>query len=298
MSETPKTILSATDFSETAANAGVLARELARRFSAHLHILHAVILLDDPHLDKDRSNQLEELLKSEDEVRRRVLEESIEEQYGVDITPHMVRGIAPGEVIVETAESLGCGLIVMGTHGRRGLSHFFLGSVAERVLRTSKIPVLTVRGDVVINPDGISKILVPHDFSDASDTAVRQAAIWASSLGARLTLLHVVEPVVYPEFYSVDVLSEELTERLVARSEDALRKTAAEFESGCDVDFRVEIGRAAETIADLAGPDDFDLVVMATRGLSGLEHVLLGSVAESVLRRCRVPMLAIPGGDH
>jgi nucleotide-binding universal stress UspA family protein len=295
MNEIPTTILSATDFSETAANAGILARELARRFSAHLHILHAVILLDDPHLDKDRRNQLEELLKSEDEFRRKALEESIEEQYGIDITPHMVRGIAPGEVIVETADTLGCGLIVMGTHGRRGLSHFLLGSVAERVLRTSKIPVLTVRGDVAINPDGISRILVPHDFSDASDQAVREAATWASSLGARLTLLHIVEPVVYPEFYSVDVLSEELTERLVARSEDALQKTAAEIKDGCDIDFRVEIGRAAETIAGIADPKDFDLTVMATKGLSGIEHVLLGSVAESVLRRCNVPMLAIPG---
>ena len=295
MNGIPTTILSATDFSETAANAGILARELARRFSAHLHILHAVILLDDPHLDKDRRNQLEELLKSEDELRRKALEESIEEQYGIDITPHMVRGIAPGEVIVETADTLGCGLIIMGTHGRRGLSHFLLGSVAERVLRTSKIPVLTVRGDVAINPEGISRILVPHDFSDASDQAVREAAAWASSLGARLTLLHIVEPVVYPEFYSVDVLSEELTERLVDRSEDALRKTAAEIGDGCDIDFRVEIGRAAETIAEIADPKDFDLTVMATKGLSGIEHVLLGSVAESVLRRCNVPMLAIPG---
>ena len=298
MNEIPKTILSATDFSETAANAGVLARELARRFSAHLHILHAVILLDDPHLDKDRRNQLEELLKSEDELRRKALEESIEEQYGVDITPHMVRGIAPGEVIVETADTLGCGLIIMGTHGRRGLSHFLLGSVAERVLRTSRVPVLTVRGDVAINPDGISRILVPHDFSDASEQAVGAAAVWASSLGARLTLLHIVEPVVYPEFYSVDVLSEELTESLVARSEEALRKTAADIEIGSDIDFRVEIGRAAETIAAVADPKEFDLTVMATKGLSGLEHVLLGSVAESVLRRCNVPMLAIPGGDR
>jgi nucleotide-binding universal stress UspA family protein len=198
-------------------------------------------------------------------------------------------------VIVETADSLGCGLIVMGTHGRRGLSHFLLGSVAERVLRTAKIPVLTVRGDVEINPNGISRILVPHDFSDASDQAVREAAIWASSLGARMTLLHIVEPVVYPEFYSVDVFSEELTEALVTRSEDALKKIAAEIGDSCEVNSRVEIGRAAETIAAVADPNEFDLTVMATKGLSGLEHVLLGSVAESVLRRCDVPMLAIPG---
>jgi nucleotide-binding universal stress UspA family protein len=295
MHEVPKNILAATDFSETADKAGGLARELARRFEAHLHVLHAVILLDDPHLEKERRNQLEEILTGEDEARRRALEESYEEQHGIEITPHMVRGIAPGEVIVESAGNFGCDLIIMGTHGRRGLSHLLLGSVAERVVRTSKIPVLTSRVDADINPEGISKILVPHDFSEASDAAVRQAVAWAEVLGAKVTLFHVVEPVVYPEFYSVDVMSEELMDSIVVRSEDALKEAADALEGNVPTNTRVEVGRAAETIVDFADPDEFDLVIMATRGLSGLEHVLLGSVAESVLRRCRVPMLAIPG---
>ena len=56
----------------------------------------------------------------------------------------------------------------------------------------------------------------------------------------------------------------------------------------------VEVGRAASTIVDFADPTKFDLVIMATRGLSGIEQVLLGSVAESVLRRCEIPLLAVP----
>ena len=116
--------------------------------------------------------------------------------------------------------------------------------------------------------------------------------MWADALGAEITLLHVVEPVVYPEFYSVDVISDDLMERLVERSERALGAAAKDLLGKART--TVEVGRAANTIVDFADPERFDLVIMATRGLSALEHALLGSVAESVLRRCRIPMLAVP----
>jgi len=295
MSAVPNTILSATDFSETADRAGELARDLARIFEAQFHLLHVIVVFEDPHLEERHRQQLDELVATGDDARRRELENGAEDQPGIEITPHMARGLAPAEVIVETASNLGSDLIVMGTHGRRGLSHLLLGSVAERVVRTSSVPVLTVRADADIDLEGVPRILVPHDFSDASVDAVRQATTWATALGAEITLLHVVEPVVYPEFYSVDVLSDDLMMRLVARSEKALRTAADELLGNVEATIKVEVGRAADSILNQADPEHFDLVVMATRGLSALEHVLLGSVAESVLRRCRVPMLAIPG---
>lgn len=294
MSLIPRSILTATDFSETATKAVSLASDLSRRFGAHLHVLHAVILLEDHHLETHRRNQLDELLSSTDAARRKELEESYEAEHGIDITPHVVRGIAPAEVIVETAASLGSDLIVMGTHGRRGLSHLLLGSVAGRVVRTSPAPVLTIRGDASISSRGIRQILVPHDFSDASTTAVEQAAAWGEALGASITLLHVVEPVVYPEFYAVDVMSDQTMDRLIERSGKALEIAAASLPHA-SVTTLVDKGRAAERIVEIADPEQFDLVIMATRGLSGLEHVLLGSVAESVLRRSRVPLLSVPG---
>jgi nucleotide-binding universal stress UspA family protein len=297
MTGIPGTILAATDFSDTAERAGDFARELARRFQAQLHLLHVVVMLEDPHIEEEHRHRLEQLVASGDEARRKDLESGSDDHAGPGATPHMVRGLAPAEVIVETASSIGCELIVVGTHGRRGLSHLLLGSVAERVARTSQVPVLTVRGNADIELPEVPQILVPHDFSEASGVAVRSAAAWAQELGAEITLLHVVEPVVYPEFYSVDVLSDDLMERLVERSERALRRAADELLEGLKVRVKVEVGRAANTIIDHADPEQFDVAVMATRGLSGLEHVLLGSVAESVLRRCKVPLLAVPASQ-
>ena len=293
MNAPPRNILAATDFSETAERAAALAGILALRFSADLHLLHVVVLDEYSNLDEGGRDQLEQLQATSEERRRELLEKS-SGNHDVSVTPILVRGIDPDEVIVETASDLGCDLIVMGTHGRRGLSHLFLGSVAERVVRTSPAPVLTLRADAVVEPDGITQILVPYDFSDSSADAARQAAVWADALNAEITLLHVVEPVVYPEVYSVDILPDNLMMRLTTRSEEALEKAAAEHLDGRGCTTLVEVGRAADTIVNLADPERFDLVVMATRGLSGLEHVLLGSVAESVLRRCRVPMLTVP----
>jgi len=293
MNAPPRNILAATDFSETAERAAALAGILALRFSADLHLLHVVVLDEYSNLDEGGRDQLEQLQATSEERRRELLEKS-SGNHDVSVTPILVRGIDPDEVIVETASDLGCDLIVMGTHGRRGLSHLFLGSVAERVVRMSPAPVLTLRADAVVEPDGVTRILVPYDFSGASAEALRQAAVWADALNAQITLLHVVEPVVYPEFYSVDILPDNLMMRLTTRSEEALDKAAAELLDGLGCTTLVEVGRAADTIVNLADPERFDLVVMATRGLSGLEHVLLGSVAESVLRRCRVPMLTVP----
>jgi len=293
MNAPPRNILAATDFSETAERAAALAGILALRFSADLHLLHVVVLDEYSNLDEGGRDQLEQLQATSEERRRELLEKS-SGNHDVSVTPILVRGIDPDEVIVETASDLGCDLIVMGTHGRRGLSHLFLGSVAERVVRMSPAPVLTLRADAVVEPDGVTRILVPYDFSGASAEALRQAAVWADALNAEITLLHVVEPVVYPEFYSVDILPDNLMMRLTTRSEEALDKAAAEHLDGRGCTTLVEVGRAADTIVNLADPERFDLVVMATRGLSGLEHVLLGSVAESVLRRCRVPMLTVP----
>jgi nucleotide-binding universal stress UspA family protein len=293
MNAPPRNILAATDFSETAERAAALAGILALRFSADLHLLHVVVLDEYSNLDEGGRDQLEQLQATSEERRRELLEKS-SGNHDVSVTPILVRGIDPDEVIVETASDLGCDLIVMGTHGRRGLSHLFLGSVAERVVRMSPAPVLTLRADAVVEPGGVTRILVPYDFSDSSADAARQAAAWADALNAEITLLHVVEPVVYPEFYSVDILPDNLMMRLTTRSKEALDKAAAEHLDGRGCTTLVEVGRAADTIVNLADPERFDLVVMATRGLSGLEHVLLGSVAESVLRRVKVPMLTVP----
>jgi len=292
MTTTPQRILAATDFSDTANHAQLAALELARAFGAQLHILHVQILLDDPHLDQEQLTQLQRLLETAEGHKKRALEAPAETRE-VEVHTHLVRGLSAAEVISETCAELDCDLIVMGTHGRRGLGHLFLGSVTESVVRTAPAPVLTVRPDARLPSDGVSRILVPHDFSEQSSEAVRHAGAWAQAFDAEVTLYHVVEPVVYPEFYSVDLLPDEMRGRIKERSLEALQKASDELLPGVKTHVEVVVGRASEKIVDAAEPDRFDLVVMGTKGLSAVEHLLMGSVAENVLRRCRLPLLAV-----
>jgi universal stress protein A len=104
----------------------------------------------------------------------------------------------------------------------------------------------------------------------------------------------VVEPVVYPEFYSVDLLPDDTMSQVTERANQELDSAADQLLGGIETTAEIQIGRAAETIVGRAKPGDFDLVIMGKRGLSALEHLIMGSVAESVLRRCKIPMVAVP----
>lgn len=99
-------------------------------------------------------------------------------------------------------------------------------------MRTASVAVLTVHPQSEPRPREIDHVLVPHDFSAHSLDAVDVAAEWSRALAARVTLLHVVEPTVYPEFYAVDLMPEETLQRLRERSRIALEKVAREAFDG------------------------------------------------------------------
>ena len=143
------TIIVPYDFSEHAKAALTTAEDLARRLESNLHLVHVVQLPDfaygagpgmaiPPHMDLEV-------------LEKRAMESLSEVVAKVDIPgkvePHVSQGSDVSERLKETATELGADLIVMGTHGRTGLAHVFLGSIAERTLRGAPCPVLTVRGD-------------------------------------------------------------------------------------------------------------------------------------------------------
>lgn len=293
MNSTPQKILVATDFSTTADSAEKLAFQLARLLGAELHLVHVRVILEDPLMAQEQQLEIERLMSSAQEATKEAFVQGRSGDRDISVKTHLIRSISAAEAIVETASDLTCDLIVMGTHGRRGIKHMLLGSVAENVVRSVDIPVLTVRPGIELPAHGPKKILVAHDFSDRAVAAVKTAGDWADAFNAEITLLHVVEPVVYPEFYAINVLSDDVMTRLRDRAIEALDNAASEILGNRPVNTMVLIGRAAGTVIAAAQPEDFDLVVMGTRGLTGLEQLVLGSVAESVLRRCPVPLLTV-----
>jgi nucleotide-binding universal stress UspA family protein len=143
-----KHVLVATDFSDSSAVALAYARALARQFGARLHVLHAVEMFSpDPLGSAAYAAAFPELQADMERTARGVLEGLVTDEDRRDL--HAVTQLAtcraPADAIVEYARAQPIDLIVVGTHGRRGLQHFVMGSVAERVVRLAPCAVLAVR---------------------------------------------------------------------------------------------------------------------------------------------------------
>lgn len=152
----------------------------------------------------------------------------------------------------------------------------------------------------------IQKILVPVDFSETSESAARYALAVAQSLGAELELMHVWElphhlmpyttlgdPAQAVPFFGVaeDEIKKEMTEFL-SRLEQGMVQImdASRF---LNLKHRLEQGRASDTIIHLAQKEGFDLIIMGTHGRRGLRHMVMGSVAEDVVRASPCPVLTV-----
>jgi nucleotide-binding universal stress UspA family protein len=291
-------VLFPTDFSDNARNALAAALDVTAAADAELHLLHAVVLHGyDPvavgdRLEKLEAEVLDRLEKYADTELRRVVEvDTADEMKTVTVER---RGTSAAAVILEYAREIAADLIVMGTHGRRGPTHMLLGSAAEEVVRHADCPVLTIRRDS--EPRLLTRakrMLVPVDFSDHSQRALAMAQTFAERAGATIDLLHVIEQIVHPAFYSTGKTSLlELDSELAERCRDNLVKLAEEA-GGPQVPVTPHVveGRATREIVRFAEEHGSDVIVIATHGLTGLKHFLLGSVTTKVVRRAPCPVL-------
>jgi len=297
-----KTILYPTDFSKCAGHALPLALSLAECYGSDLHLLHATVLHEgDPGNAVHRLPSMEELYQLLERNAETQMKSTLEDHdaKGFSIQHAQVRGISAAGAILDYAAEGNIDLIVMGTHGRRGLRRLLLGSVAEEVVRVAPCPVLTVpEAGEVSDPGQIQKILVPVDFSEHSRLALRYAHELASGCGARLHLLHVVDEVVYPEFYPPVVspnhpVTDELRDQSIEQMKSLMGAVGPG--PGSEADIHVRSGRAAHAITDFAAELGADMLVIASHGLTGVRHMLLGSVTELVVRRAHCPVFTIKG---
>jgi nucleotide-binding universal stress UspA family protein len=285
-----KKVLYATDFSECSESALPVALFMAERHAAELHMLHAIVLHEedphDPAYHFPDPQQLYELLRVLADQRMASAGER-DGMHKVEIVRSQVRGISPAPVILEYAQAHNVDLIVMGTHGRRGVRHLLIGSVAGEVVRRARIPVLTVRdGELPRAFRGFEQILVPLDYSARSKVALSYAKEIGAAEGAKLHLLHVLETGAYPDFYADLKLEKEALAQLRTRLE---RVPGPEIEA----EFHAELGHPAQTILDYGERLHVDLVVVASHGRTGLERALLRSVVEGIVQRCKSPVLIV-----
>jgi nucleotide-binding universal stress UspA family protein len=290
-----KKILYPTDFSGPSDQAFAAAVFLAERYGAELHMLHVLALHaadpNDPEHSLPGLDDVYEQLSGAADARMRTAGET--HASTIEIHQSQSRGLSAAAGVLDYAQDQDVDLIVMGTHGRRGLRRFIMGSVAEEVVRLARCPVLTTRGeDGKKAPERFDRILVPIDFTTHSRVALDNAKRLAADYGAHVTLLHVVEEVVYPDFYyPVSAMKTIQAESLREEAKRRLDKMLDELGPGATA--HVSIGRAWHEIAEFAAEDGTDLIVIATHGLTGIESAILGSVAGRVTRMAPCSVLSI-----
>lgn len=282
-------ILVPTDLSTAGAPARRFAAALAKHHGAELLLLHSVLthehdfrqlgaLLSDffDKLEKEAGAELEKECA-------RLKKDGLVASFAVARSPSAL------EAIRERIDSWHPDVVVMGTHGHSGVERWFIGSVAEKVVRHAPVPVITVRPEAEPRAE-LAKILVPVDFSENSRRAVAAATAMKGEKTS-LLLLHVVlnpaftglHPGEYLRLFGVDPsLPERLRERMREWMEG--QPFEAEVREADDV---------AASILDVASERSCDLIVVGTRGLTGFDYFMMGSVAEKVVRHSPVPVLSV-----
>lgn len=292
-------VLFATDFSEHAEKALAHALWYAREFGAELHMLHALVLHDadpaNPDLEFPDLEEAGERIREWARKRMREVSDRIDDR-DVPVVRATRRGIAAAPAILEYAREEDVDLVVMATHGRRGIRRLLMGSVAEEVVRTAARPVLTVRPNgAAEHGDPPRRILVPVDFSEHSDRALRYGAALCERTGAELHAMHAVPELYFPDAYFAEAAEiRALAEAAEDEVPEALHRNVHEvLGEEADVRTRLVAGPPAQAVAEYAEEQDVDLVVLSSHGRTGLERVLMGSVAESVGRRAPCPVLTV-----
>lgn len=293
-----ETILIPVDGSEHAIRAAEHGSRLAEAFDATVHLLNVVDIHSAAGLFNAGGVDEEFIKRIEAEGQDAIdeAEDAIEQAEQAETA--MVRG-DPSEEILEYVDDHDIGLITMGTHGRTGVNRYIAGSVTERVVRLSEVPVLTTRATTESDPTGgYEEILIPTDGSEPADAAVEHALAIASQTGARIHAVSVVDvqgTEMNPEYTRIAELREYLTEEAERAVDDIV--TRAE-EAGVDAVRSVSTGSPAATLLEYVDDHDVDLVAMGTAGRTGLDRYLLGSTTERMIRRCQVPVLAVNAGTR
>ena len=279
-----KQILAAIDFSDWTQPVLQSAAEMARRYGARLTVAYAEMFLPPPYFTERGMQQIVDSLEKQRQAARQYLEETVESELGEGISAEVrLVEASPTEGILRTAELVGADLIVMGTHGHSGLNRLLLGSVAEKVLRSSAVPVLTIRGagdESAPCKLPFQKILCPVNYTPVAREALAYAADVARRSQAELLVMTSLE-----EGGS--------DEEVLEHQEKLCADVPGDVQTHCTVSPVVRHGHAAEQILKTAEEEECDLIVIGAQDKPLLETFTIGTTSVRVMRHATCPVLTV-----
>ena len=296
------------DFSKMSEQTIHTAKQLARRFGASIHLAHvhhlnygADVVAPAPPIVPFA------FLPYEQYGERTALKDlrKLASKCGVSSANcDVLSGAPPFDEICRLAHSIPADLVVMPTHGRTGLKHVFLGSTAERIVQHSSCPVLVTRGNALRPNNGsrfrVKTILVPVDFSTCSRKGLEYAVGFAREFGAKIILLHATylgyvyscEGAAIYDIPGLQKAARKTAERKMRELVRSMKFGSVKFETA------FTDGSPVIDICAYAKEHDVDLIITSTHGFTGFTHVLIGSIAERVVRHAPCSVLVVPSHPH
>ena len=283
-----RAILTPLDGSRLAEESLRAACATARRTGAVLHMVlvhHPVAPNADSAAMATAIDELDRLARAGEERYLEQIAERMQQAYGVHVETSILDGPV-AETIGAHVRQVGAGLVVMTTHGRGVVSRFWLGSVADHLLRHLDVPLLLLRHHETQVHDSrmaFRRMLIPLDGSERAEAVIEPALLLCPPPTAEIALVRVVPP-------AEDGLAEGRSAAAVYLDEvaDQLERR------GCRVSTTVVVSDSpAQAILDQGRPEATDCIAMATRGASGVRRLVLGSVTDKVVRGADVPVLAL-----
>jgi nucleotide-binding universal stress UspA family protein len=306
-----KKVLVPTDFSETAGRAVNHGALLANAFGAKLILMH--VLENEiwqgvsSYPVASMHTSLVDLPALLEEHARNKLDETAMSSY-VSAVPErelvILKEYPAVAEIAKYAKANSIDLIVIGTHGRTGISEWLFGSTTEKLLRVAPCPVLTIgpKAEQYPEEEVFDKVFFPFDLSDASKHALRYACAIAQEYNAELDLMHVIEYKKLPKVYGIkghEIFREVVDlEKQILEEMDNEVSNLYEGNHPYQARFTVKTGKPFKEIIKFAEESGAKLIVVGNTGINETRGHKLGSTAENVVPRASCPVLVVNNAIH
>jgi len=267
-------ILVPTDFSEQAENALKVAAMLAKTYNAEIYLLH-MMEIPMQHSDPGQAkSDIPETLFFMNLARKR-FENLIAQDYLKDITVHeTVKTDITFNEIKDSCKELNIDMIVMGSHGATGMMEMFVGSNAEKVVRSSEVPVLVIKNEH--QTFNVNNFVFASDFQNDNKETYKQAVKFAKAFGSKIHLLLVITSSNFMTSYEA-------------------KTRINDFISGIDYDnYTITIHNdytVEQGILNVSKDINADLIGISTHGRQGIAHFFNGSISEDIVNHAKRPVI-------
>ena len=270
-----KTILVPTDFSDHALYALKVAANIANKMNVEIELVHVYNIpsygfAEDIYYEEEYNNQIK--AQAEEKLNTLVKMEILK---GIKINKHIITDMLMREIVTDKRFK-NADLIIMGSHGKSGMSKIFIGSNTEKIIRLAESPVLTIKNEYA--DFNIRKMVFASDFYGESYAVFEKIKFFADLYQAHIDLLKVITPKDFEPTHVSRKLMEDFAEKFKLKDATINIYNATSIEKG---------------ITDFSDEINADLITIETHGRTGIAHLITGSLAEDVANHIDRPVLSI-----